>query len=776
MIMWIGQVEREMSLAVRFEKLKFIVSELESALYLAQHAPDDFVARTLSRHVAVRAENFIAHARGLRTPLNRLGVDTRNFHKTKEVYAEYFEEYFHLVRHKLGAHVQDLDFGDRIELWNDIEIVKIGFFVSGAREIYESLDVLNIPGYSSYTNPLSLTDEELAPILNSFKRSGETRPWTEFGADPLAMTRPNTASILNMSPIHTRAGQLVLIRRWVTAQRSLAGQLEAHVELARILKSRLITDIVSFFDGLVTRPVAAGAPQRMEGLDSLLRNEGLASDAIGQFLHVFTIDALLVPARTVRDHIGAHVEIDESVGLSALLYELDDFDMEAGITFFDRLVKVFEKVCYDVLFLRTYAIDGQRIYGVTPNSLSVIAFDGRDPAPATLSPPVPDYNNDRAYQVNLRLWTMGDEHSQQDARYFFWHAFSNSDIIESFDEIEHLGVGSRLSRHHLRRAHQFIIDALCAHQSGGAFVKLLELILACRSSDPHMLAEVLIRYNEAAPRLYEWQLCYCAGELASWPHARVSNFLTERAVTNLDWNVQFHALLARFKIYVRTEGLARINRSNPFRSYAAEIAPLVAGLPETRRLVCAITFVSYICHPAMGIFAKPLHDDFAALRDEIDALCRCPTLTDICMLVIDIVANLQKAYDYVGVCLVIADAVKAVGMHALADELLTAACAGWVVAAHHSGAVRNLSACFLRRGDFANAFQIADQLAARNPDDIDLQIFAVQILVNTPDASAEAMQRVARIRADYKLSDAQRDVLLAFEAHLASRAIPQTCG
>jgi len=115
-------------------------------------------------------------------------------------------------------------------------------------------------------------------------------------------------------------------------------------------------------------------------------------------------------------------------------------------------------------------------------------------------------------------------------------------------------------------------------------------------------------------------------------------------------------------------------------------------------------------------------------------------------------------------------------MHALADELLTAACAGWVVAAHHSGAVRNLSACFLRRGDFANAFQIADQLAARNPDDIDLQIFAVQILVNTPDASAEAMQRVARIRADYKLSDAQRDVLLAFEAHLASRAIPQTCG
>lgn len=387
-----------MSLAVRLEKLKFIVNEIQLALHLSRYAPDDFVARTLSRHIAIRAENFVAHARHLRAPLNRLGINTHDFHRTKEIYAEFFEEYFQVVRHKLGAHVQDLDFSKRIGFWNEIEHIKIDFFASAARDIYESLADLNIPGYPLYTEPLSLTDKGLAVILNAFKRSGEQRPWTELGADPLAMTRPNTISILNTSPIHARAGQLALIRRWVTAQRNLAAQVQAHSEIARILKSRLITDIVSFFDGLVTRPVTTRAPQRMEGLDSLLRRDGVASDAIEQFLRVFAIDASLVPARNVRDHIGAHVEINEFIGLSALLQDLDDFDLDTGLAFFDRLAKVFEKVCYDVLFLRTYAVDGQRLYGVTPNSLSVVAFDERNPAPATASPFIPDYNSNQTYR------------------------------------------------------------------------------------------------------------------------------------------------------------------------------------------------------------------------------------------------------------------------------------------------------------------------------------------------------------------------------------------
>jgi len=71
-------------LVTRVEKLKFLVEEMELAMQLALCAADSFVSRTLARHVLVRAENFIAHARQLRKPLNNAGYGTNRFHQLKE--------------------------------------------------------------------------------------------------------------------------------------------------------------------------------------------------------------------------------------------------------------------------------------------------------------------------------------------------------------------------------------------------------------------------------------------------------------------------------------------------------------------------------------------------------------------------------------------------------------------------------------------------------------------------------------------------------------------
>jgi hypothetical protein len=68
----------------RLEKLRFIVEEMQLAFYLTQHLTDRFVARTLARHILIRAENFIEQARALRKPLNQANYDTTGFHKSKE--------------------------------------------------------------------------------------------------------------------------------------------------------------------------------------------------------------------------------------------------------------------------------------------------------------------------------------------------------------------------------------------------------------------------------------------------------------------------------------------------------------------------------------------------------------------------------------------------------------------------------------------------------------------------------------------------------------------
>jgi hypothetical protein len=102
-----------MGLAIRLEKLRFLAMEMRLAMRLAHFAPTDADARMLARHVLVRAEDFVCHARQLRRPLRKAGFDTSTFHDLKEYYAEEFEAYFPKVRDRLSAHVQDLDFGER---------------------------------------------------------------------------------------------------------------------------------------------------------------------------------------------------------------------------------------------------------------------------------------------------------------------------------------------------------------------------------------------------------------------------------------------------------------------------------------------------------------------------------------------------------------------------------------------------------------------------------------------------------------------------------------
>jgi len=238
-------------LSQRLEKLRFLVDEMRVAFHLTVHLSDAFVARTLARHILIRAENFIVHARALRKPLAAAGHRIEDFHRAKEAYAMAFNEYFQIARDRLGAHVQDFDFGKRVELWNSIEIIKVGYFVDGAQEIYQSLASLNIPGYQPYAVPNECSDASVQEDVRKFQRDIDTRSRFDASADPLALTRNNTSALLNTTPVHTRASQLTLIHRWVTMQQTLLSIFTRHSGIARILKGRIICDLVSFCDCLV---------------------------------------------------------------------------------------------------------------------------------------------------------------------------------------------------------------------------------------------------------------------------------------------------------------------------------------------------------------------------------------------------------------------------------------------------------------------------------------------------------------------------------------------
>jgi hypothetical protein len=755
--------------AVRLAKLRFIAEEMALARHLATHAPDAFDARTLARHILIRAHDFIEHARGLRKPLNQAGFNTRDFHRTKEAYAGNFDEYFQVSRDRLGAHLQDLDFGKRLEFWNDIEVSKIDFFVDGAKEIYESLASLRVPGYVPYALPPELTDATLNAALLGFQRSKSGRAAIEIGVDPLAMARDNTSTILNLTPVHARAGQLALTRRWVNMQALLLERLKTYPRIARILKARLVTDIVSFCDCLVTRNVPLGAPQEMDGLDKLVAAGGQSAAPITDFVAASRFDAELQAARSIRDKIGAHLEIDGACTLESLTADLDTYDLDKGLSFYERVSAAFIKLCHTIIYLRMYAADGRRIYGVVAGGARAVPFSNEPPpvAQGLLAPPE---NDEEAYRQNLTRWLDGDERQKGDARQVFWSAFLGSEIVGQIEEVESIGPASRFSRHEFRKVHAFLASTLARGDLRDSdFAGILELILSCQGGAPYPLAEVLVRRGRTVTEFRQALICYALGEIGSSPHATVTQFLEACTKAPL-WGLRLPATLALFKTFVKSEGVLRFNnKGRTPADYGAFVIGLTSSMRDPELLISSLAFASILSGRALSTYRQVFAADFAALQTRIETLCIPYLKDDAAGSKAKLLKQLIQSDDYVGVGLLLAVDLEHDPRKLLREGLLDSCCRGEVVAVAHDQASRHLAMCFYLKKEHARALHVARDIADRNPDLLSAQVLVAQILADTPGAEQEATQSVARIRHSYKLDAANEALLVLAEQEMARR-------
>lgn len=757
----------------RIEKLRFIAEEMQIAFHLAANLADPFFSRTIARHILVRAENLISHARGLRRPLRDSGFDTGAFHRTKEAYATEFEEYFKVARHKIGAHVQDFDFGKRIELWNDIEIVKLSYFVAGAQEIYECLAAITVPGYVPYAVPAELSDPKVVEILHQFQRSLDARTWIEMGVDSLAMARNNTSAVLNVTPIHARAGQLALIRRWIALQLELRGRLAAYPATARIFKERIVTDIVSFCDCLVTRPVAAGALQAMDGLNKLVQTENQSSAVIDNFVSASHFDTDLAAIRRVRDKIGAHLEIDDAETLPMLLADLDAFDLDKALAFYARVAAAFNKQCSAVIFLRMYAADGARLYGVTMGHSAVKPFAGVAEPTLSAPPALPLIDDEQEYTKNLTRWLDGDESQKGTARDFFWKAFMGSECIEDINEVENLGSGGRFHTHQFRKAHQFLLGALNDGLTDSDFRGVLDLVMSCRGGAPYPLAEVLVRYAPHATVFRQCLICRALGEIGSRPHASVSDFLDAQAHSPT-WVVSFEAKMARYKSFIMNEGGFRASHKGQTKAeHDTLVASMTQAMSPDKLLILLLGFASVHTGPLADVFTIPFRSDYTALQTKLEMLILPLLNDDGASSKAAILKQLIQTHDYVGVSVHIAINLNGGKNHPLYAELIDACCRQTIIAASNNQAIRHLAMAYVLKKDHLLAFEIAGPLADRNPDWIEVQILAAQILGEIVGAEAEARERVSSIRSAYKLSAVQEAALATVETEVQSRRASQ---
>ncbi len=308
-------------------------------------------------------------------------------------------------------------------------------------------------------------------------------------------------------------------------------------------------------------------------------------------------------------------------------------------------------------------------------------------------------------------------------------------------------------------------DGLSDYEFNG----VVDLMLSCRSGWPYPLAEVLVRYGRNAPVFRQWLICHALGEIGSDPHASAQEFLEARAHSR-SWPIRLRAALARFKTFVKAEGVFRINHKGQTRAdYSALVNSLITPMSEPEQVVCLLAFASILSGPSVGPFSQPFQSNYAALQTQIEALCLPFLKDDAEKSKATMLKQLTQTNDYVGVCVLVALDLDSGDRNPLHAALMDNCCNGSIITAGHDQALRHLAMCFLLKKEHRVAFEIAEGLASRNPDWVDIQILVAQILGDMPGAEEEAARKLADLRRTYKLTADFEARIAAVEAEIATR-------
>lgn len=755
-----------MTLTVRLEKLRFIVDELHIAQHLALEAADSAASRMLARHILVRTFDFIEHARTLRKPLREARFPIQTFHQLKETYAKEFEDCFIDARHRLGAHVQDLDLERRLTLWNDVEAVKADYFVEGAREIYDHLAELQEPGCAPFQTPPELGDPDVAAILLKWRTLAAANPGFEMASDALALTRANTVSAINTTPVHARAAQLALLRRWITAQSTMIRDLDGHPRIARILKSRLITDVVSFADCLFTRPVLAGAPQEMKGLDDLVREGGQSAAPIDDLRAALHLAAVLNPVREVRNKVGGHLDGDDGASLASLLATLDACPLETALSFYGRLEAAFAKTCRNVIYLSAYASDGHRlknVLGLAGGGTAAYRADKPD-AVLTFERPIFD---EATYRDRLQAWMVGTSEDRQAAQDYFRQAFGAAPIARTIDREERVASMVRHHRIEITTAHDHLAEALWAASDEDSAGRLIALLASGVGGYPTALAEILLAYARGPSPRHQAALIDSLGKVAPWWHEPTKAFL-HAAASGSDETAAFWARTALARMFLHDEGLARANRRPGLGDWALIEAPLVTSLSRRDRVVQRLIWLSLFCDPRVGVMVRQFQDEIAALSHNITTALEDLTDPAVWAVRAPMLAQLLHLADLAGVAVLLFTPSSPLDEVDLVHRMLWALCHGPAVPSQRDDALRHLAFCYERDGDRATACEIVAGLAARNPENIDSQLLTLELA--DPGDPAAVVKAAVLLRATYVLDAGARSRLDAVERSLAEAA------
>ena len=559
--------------------------------------------------------------------------------------------------------------------------------------------------------------------------------------------------MINAHPLHVRAGRLALIRLWMKWQGKLAPLLMRFPDSARILRARMITDIVSFCDSLVSRP----AQKHVEALDELLGRYGASKpdpacvaglDVITQFLSSYAFEKRAAELRNPRNKYGAHLEIADATSLIHILQSFDAADFEQGLDFFGVLEVVFENTCRATRFLVSHIVGDEPLAGFSSD------FEGEQNEPFERGRPdiiIEERQNsfiledEAALNESLEQWLLS---AQEDARTVWWHAFLSSKIVERTEpdaDRNHRSV-------ELRRAHTVVFERLnrATHAEAIGIIKLFQ---GCKRGAPQPLVCLVLRYARSASRqLSVPELAVALGDLASWKDVEAREYVLAWA-KNAD-NSRDRVLAARAlgRLFVEAEYCDRFNEKRIGVDFEGEVLSVADRFePLVRAIVLAVFASSFAWGDLSGAQeGGQFHSDYLGccekLRKECEVFAGRERL-----------ARAIEGGDFVAVCLLLREATNCD-----ADAALCAWAAGSAVTCSPWPASwLNLALALSFSGQGARARALVAEVARRHPQSTEVLVDCVQTASQVIDGRPLVEELATNLDQNYDLTTAQKAVIAA---------------
>lgn len=316
-------------------KLLYCTRMINLIKWFSNAGYDNYRKRVITRSVFVYLDAFFNFAPQIKNSLEKNDVNVKTVHDKIGKIRDEYEVYHSTIRDKLTAHRQDLPIIETFEIWNEIDLTTLNYFITEVSDIYNLLHALkreDIPAYSDF----EITELNVGPADNVAK----TTP--NLASDNLALTREITVSFIPCNAFQKRGSQINSIIDTVYYLGTLFPEKKYGKDIERLIKSMVIVDVINLLDNLY--PFTPPNPtHKIESFLEILESDiPDAHKVLSDFSDKRDLE-LEARVRQVRNKICAHVDTTES--LEELIKMLDELKIEDLNNIFMPAVNAFYSSC-----------------------------------------------------------------------------------------------------------------------------------------------------------------------------------------------------------------------------------------------------------------------------------------------------------------------------------------------------------------------------------------------------------------------------------------------